>query len=72
MSTAKWATPAAVPYGFRITIERRSRATGKLEIHIFERKTSNRSIAQNAALYKYGFLRLISIEPLAEQGKVAK
>lgn len=72
MSAKPWSTTVPAPSGFRITIERRSRATGKLEIHTFERKTSNRSIAQNAALYKYGFLRLISIEPLAEQGKAAK
>jgi hypothetical protein len=67
MSTKPWSTVAAPPYGFRITIERRNRLTGKLEEHTFTRKTPNRSIANKAAEYKYGFLRLLKVEPLSQE-----
>jgi hypothetical protein len=67
MSAKPWSTVAAPPYGFRITIERRNRLTGKLEEHTFTRKTPNRSIAHKAAEYKYGFLNLLSCEPLTRK-----
>ena len=55
------------PYGFRVTIERRNRLSGKIEWHVFPSKTANRAIAQKAAQYKYGFLRLISCEQLTRE-----
>lgn len=66
MSKAPWSTTKeAQPHGFRVTIERRNRATGKAELHIFPSKTANRSIAQKAAAYKCGFIRLVGVLPLA-------
>lgn len=52
---------------FLVTIERRNRASGKLEIHAFARRNTTQSLARTSAQYKYGFLRLVKIEPLAEE-----
>jgi hypothetical protein len=67
VAPARNASPSDVggekPYGFRVTIERRNRA-GKMETHIFPSKTGMISIAQKAAHYKLGFLRLLQVEAL--------
>jgi hypothetical protein len=53
------------PAGYVVTIERRSRATGKLEQHSFESRHPSQTIARKAATYKHGFQRLLKIEPLS-------
>ncbi len=57
----------AKPCGFRVTIERRNRQSGQIEAHTFPSKTQNRAIAQKAAQYKHGFLRLVKCEPLSHE-----
>jgi hypothetical protein len=55
------------PRNFLVTIERRRRSDGKLEIHSFARRNCSQSLARISAEYKHGFLRLVKIEPLAEE-----
>jgi hypothetical protein len=58
--------------GFSVTIERRSRASGKLEEHTFPSRTKFVSLARQAAQYKYGFLRIIKVEPLTAAAFAAR
>ncbi|MCA1659940.1 MAG: hypothetical protein LC642_05300 [Verrucomicrobiaceae bacterium] len=55
-----------IPRNFLVTIERRRRSDGKLETHSFARRNCTQSLARKSAEYKYGFQRLLKIEPLVD------
>jgi len=67
VSAAKWATPAVLPHGFRVTIERTGRDGFAPERHVFPSKTPRRAAALQAATYKQGFLRVVICEPLSRE-----